>query len=90
MQFLYINMIFFIYQVDYSCLHIVYLFSSVYNKFAFLTGEYDAEPVLAFNREFKPDLRSSTKGSAWRSEKLNSDWVSLNLEITSINNMYNN
>ena len=38
------------------------------------SGEYDVEPVLSFNREFKPDLRSSTKGSGWRTETLNSDW----------------
>lgn len=37
-------------------------------------GEYDVEPVLAFSREFKPDLRSSTKGCPWRTETLNSDW----------------
>lgn len=37
-------------------------------------GEYDVEPTLAFNREFKPDLRSSTKGCPWRTETLNSDW----------------
>lgn len=37
-------------------------------------GEYDVEPVLAFNREFKPDLRSSTKGCPWRTETINSDW----------------
>lgn len=37
-------------------------------------GEYDVEPVLTFNREFKPDLRSSTKGCPWRTETINSDW----------------
>jgi len=37
-------------------------------------GEYDVEPVLTFDREFKPDLRSSTKGNPWRTEALNSSW----------------
>lgn len=37
-------------------------------------GEYDVEPVLAFDREFKPVLASSTKGCGWRREKLNDSW----------------
>jgi len=34
-------------------------------------GEIDFDPVLNYSREFKPFLKSTTKGSAWRAEKSN-------------------